>query len=108
MPHINAVMKHIPSQFLALGTTKVAGEACTLGGIFRGHGQYKQAGELYECAVAGYEKVFGINHSDTLTAVHNMALVFDTASSVWIGPASPAVKKAHAGLDRVKLGRGLA
>jgi len=29
MPHINAVMKYIPSQLLALGTTKIGGEACT-------------------------------------------------------------------------------
>jgi len=48
LPYINAVMKHIPSQYLALGTTKIGGEARTLGNIFSKHGRYKQAVELYE------------------------------------------------------------
>jgi len=76
MPHINAVIKHISSQYLALDVTKILDKACTLGNVFNRHGQYKQAMTLYEQALAGYEKALGVDHPDTLTAVNNMASIF--------------------------------
>jgi len=76
MPYINAVIKQIPSQYLALGTIKTCDEACTLGNTFSRHGRYKQAVELYERALAGREKALGVDHPDTLSTVHNMAFVF--------------------------------
>ena len=40
MSHIIAVAKHIPSQCLALNTTQIREGACTVGNVFRRHGQY--------------------------------------------------------------------
>jgi len=38
MPHINAVTKHMQSQYSALSTTKIEDGAYTLGNVFRRHG----------------------------------------------------------------------
>jgi len=81
MSHINAVtkhmMKHMLSQYLAQSRTIIWDEACTLGSVFGRHGRYKQAMELYEQALAGYEKALGVDHLDTLRTVHHVAFVFD-------------------------------
>ena len=100
MPHINAVMKHIPSQFLALGTIKIWDEACILGNIFDRHGRYKQAGELYACALAGREKALGVDHPDTLTTVNCIALVFNNQGQYekaleWYERALAEIGRAH-------------
>jgi len=68
-------MKHIPSQYLTLGTTKVGNEAYTLGNIFRRHGWYKQAMVLYERVLIECEKALGFDHPDTLYIVSNMASI---------------------------------
>jgi len=81
MSHINAVakhmMKHMLSQYQAQSVTIMRDEACTLGSVFGRHGWYKQAMELYEQALAGYEKALGVDHPDTLRTVNSMASIFD-------------------------------
>jgi len=77
MPHINAVTKHIPPQYLALCITRMPDGACRLGDIFHRHGLCKQAMELYEQILVGQEKALGLAHLDTLATVHNMASIFD-------------------------------
>jgi len=76
MLHINAVTKHIPSQYLALNITEILDKACTLGDVFTRHGQYKLAMDLYEQTLAGYEKALGVDYADTLYRVNKMASVF--------------------------------
>jgi len=76
MPHINAVTKHIPPRDLAQCITEISGRAWMLGDVLSRHGRYKQAMELYERALAGYEEALGVDHPDTLGTVNNMALVF--------------------------------
>jgi len=76
MPHINAVAKHISSQYLALNITKILDKACKLGDVFTRHGRYKQAMDLYGQALAEYKKALGLDHPDTLSTVKNMASIF--------------------------------
>ncbi|KAL7270221.1 hypothetical protein RUND412_007077 [Rhizina undulata] len=58
------------------GTLKAAEGLYAIASVFEGHRLYKQAEESYRNALAGYEKSRGKDHLDTLTIVHNMAVLF--------------------------------
>jgi hypothetical protein len=46
-----------------------------LAAVLRDQGRYEQAEEMNRRALAGREKVLGVDHPDTLTSVSNLALV---------------------------------
>jgi Tetratricopeptide repeat len=48
-----------------------------LGDVLRYRGKYEEAEEMHPRAVAGYEKVLGVDHPDTLTSAMRI-LVFDS------------------------------
>ncbi|KAL7276102.1 hypothetical protein RUND412_000920 [Rhizina undulata] len=55
---------------------KVVEAASTMGSAYKNLGYYNQAEELYQMALAGYEKALGKDHLPILDTVDNMASVF--------------------------------
>ncbi|KAF8467212.1 hypothetical protein BDZ91DRAFT_762700 [Kalaharituber pfeilii] len=45
--------------------------------VYEQQGKYSQALELYQRALAGYEKSLGVDHPSTLRTVNNMAVVYE-------------------------------
>ncbi|KAJ5899929.1 hypothetical protein N7495_004673 [Penicillium taxi] len=47
-----------------------------LGSLYRNQGKLKEAEEMYQRALAGYEKVLGPDHTSTLDTVNNFGLLY--------------------------------
>jgi len=76
MPYIDTVAKHI---IMHIGVSDVHihdGSGC-LGNVYRRHGWYNEVLEWYGRALTGYERALGVDHSDSLNIVPNMAVVFN-------------------------------
>jgi len=52
-------------------------DACmTFGNFYNGQGRHEDAEMMYKCALAGFEKAWGPEHTSTLAAVHNMGKLY--------------------------------
>lgn len=47
-----------------------------LGDLYSDQGKLKEAEEMYQRALAGYEKALGPNHTSTLVTVNNLGNLF--------------------------------
>ncbi|KAF8446939.1 hypothetical protein BGX38DRAFT_615123 [Terfezia claveryi] len=98
MPHIDAVTKHM-AQYAGVSNMSMNDGCMSLGDVYRRHGRQHEALGWYRRALAGYEKVFGVGHLETLTTVHNMASVYDDQGQYgkaleWYGRALAGQEKA--------------
>lgn len=48
-----------------------------LGDVFKDSGKLREAEDLYRSGLQGREKALGRDHPETLTAAHNLALIFE-------------------------------
>ena len=48
----------------------------TFGNFYYEHGHHKDAEMMYKCALAGYEKALGSEHTSTLSTVNNLGLLY--------------------------------
>ena len=62
-------------------------------------GDYAEAEPLYRRALAGYERVMGPEHPDTLTSVNNLAMLLYSTGAY--GEAEPLFRRALAARERV-------
>ncbi|RPB23397.1 TPR-like protein [Terfezia boudieri ATCC MYA-4762] len=102
MPHIDAITKHM-AQYAEVSNMNMQDRSRSLGDVYRRHGRHNEALGWYRWALAGYEKVFGVDHPRTLKTVHNIASVYDNQGQYekaleWYGRALAAREKAL-GLD---------
>lgn len=47
-----------------------------LGDLYSDQGKLKEAEEMYQRALAGYEKALGPNHTSTLDTVNNLGVLY--------------------------------
>ncbi|RPB23405.1 hypothetical protein L211DRAFT_825248 [Terfezia boudieri ATCC MYA-4762] len=102
MLHIDAITKHM-AQYAEDSNMNMQDGSRSLGDVYSRHGRHNEALGWYKWALAGYEKVFGVDHPRTLKTVHNIAFVYDNQGQYekaleWYGRALPAREKAL-GLD---------
>ncbi|KAL7271065.1 hypothetical protein RUND412_006204 [Rhizina undulata] len=78
LSHLKACQDFIVEYFSGSESMNAARASYTIGSAYQSLGYHKQAEELYETALAGYEKVLGKNHPTTLDIVNDMAIVFQS------------------------------
>ena len=47
-----------------------------IGGLFNDQGKLAEAEQMYQQALAGYEKALGLDHTSTLQTVNNLGLLY--------------------------------
>ncbi|RPB23401.1 hypothetical protein L211DRAFT_809086, partial [Terfezia boudieri ATCC MYA-4762] len=104
MLHIDAITKHM-AQYAEVSNMNIQDGSRSLGDVYMRHGRQHEALGWYRWALAGYEKVFGVDHPSTLNTVHNMASVFDSQGQYekaldWYGRALAGFEKVF-GVDHL-------
>ncbi|KAJ5625973.1 protein kinase subdomain-containing protein [Penicillium lagena] len=72
IPHANYVRRGDWSG----GNIAIWGAFHGLGNLYRDQGKLKEAEEMYQRALVGYEKAFGPDHTSTLNTVNNLGLLY--------------------------------
>ncbi|KAL7273354.1 hypothetical protein RUND412_003806 [Rhizina undulata] len=103
LSHLTACQKHVSGYFTGSSSFRVAKAVLALGGAYVHLGYNKQAEELYQTALASFEKTFGKNYPNTPSIVHNIASVFDSEGRY--DEAIEYYQRALAGIEKA-LGKG--
>ncbi|KAF7713078.1 Uncharacterized protein PECH_001999 [Penicillium ucsense] len=69
-----------------------------LGNLYSYQGKLKEAKEMYQRALAGYEKALGPDHTSTLTIVHNLGLLYSDQGKLKV--AEEMYQRALAGYEK--------
>ncbi|KAF8477588.1 P-loop containing nucleoside triphosphate hydrolase protein [Kalaharituber pfeilii] len=73
LPHIFVVERHMKS--LEMENTQILTAVDNLCLVYKNHGYFRKAEEMYNIVLAAREKLLGPNHPDTLSTVYHMAVV---------------------------------
>ncbi|KAF8445146.1 P-loop containing nucleoside triphosphate hydrolase protein [Kalaharituber pfeilii] len=76
LSHIIALEKQ--AKTLPIGNQEILMAVDNLGAVYKRHGYYRKAEEMYKLVLARKEKTLGTEHSDTLSTVNNIAVLFRT------------------------------
>jgi tetratricopeptide (TPR) repeat protein len=96
LPHIDALASHAPPDTDTPDTAYLLSQA----GVFlHGQGQPGRAAGYLQRALAGYVRVLGADHTDTLTARNNLAATYESAGD--LGRAIPLYEQTLA--DRLRV-----
>ncbi|KAL7266585.1 hypothetical protein RUND412_010865 [Rhizina undulata] len=76
--HLNICHDNISRYFSGSNNPKIFVASTNIASAYKELGYFKRAEELYQVALAGYEKSksFGTDHPSTLDTMHDMAIVF--------------------------------
>ncbi|KAL7276091.1 hypothetical protein RUND412_000939 [Rhizina undulata] len=77
LSHLNVCQEHVSTYITGSDSIKVAEAASAIASAYRHLAYYTQAEELYQVALAGFEKELRKDHTATLDTVQNLAIVFD-------------------------------
>ncbi|KAF7139716.1 hypothetical protein CNMCM5793_007554 [Aspergillus hiratsukae] len=72
IPHAN----YVRHRDWGNGNIVVWGACLGLGNLYRNQGKLKEAEEMYQRALAGYDKALGPDHTSTLNTVHNLGILY--------------------------------
>ena len=96
LPHIDALANHAPPDTDTQDTARLLNET----GLFlNAQGQPSRAAAYLERALAGYARVLGADHPDTLTSRNNLATAYEAAGG--LGRAIPLYEQTLADSERV-------
>ncbi|KAL7275547.1 hypothetical protein RUND412_001506 [Rhizina undulata] len=77
LSHLKVCHENISEYFSGSDSLKVAEASSAISSAYQGLGYYKQAEELCQSAIAGYEKALGANDPLILDSVHALASILD-------------------------------
>jgi len=96
LPHIDALASHAPPDTDTQDTARLLNQA----GLFlNGQGQPGRAAGYFQRALAGYARVLGADHPDTLGSRNNLAGAYESAGD--LGRAIPLYEQTLADRERV-------
>ncbi|KAJ5761735.1 uncharacterized protein N7511_005117 [Penicillium nucicola] len=84
---------------LSLGDNAILGGFHNLGDLYSDQGKLKEAEEMYQRALAGYEKAFGHDHTSALDIIHNLGLLYSNQGK--LKEAEGMYRRALVGCEKV-------